>query len=52
MMRRAFNQNGRIYLGMLSIFQQTGKRPLGRPSHKRKDNIRRDLKEIGVIERN
>ena len=29
-----------------------GKRPLGRPRRRREDNIRRGLKEIGVITRN
>ena len=26
----------------------TGKRPLGRPRHRREDNIRMDLEEIGI----
>ena len=30
----------------------TGNRPLGRPRHRWKDNIRIDLKEIGIIARN
>ena len=30
----------------------TGKRPLGRPRHRWKDNIRLDLKEIGISMRN
>ena len=30
----------------------TGKRPLGRPRHRWKDNIRMDLKEIGINSRN
>jgi hypothetical protein len=30
----------------------TGKRPLGRPSRRGKDNIRMDLKEIGTNTRN
>jgi hypothetical protein len=29
-----------------------GKRPLGRPRHRWQDNIRMDLKEIGIITRN
>ena len=29
-----------------------GKRPLGRPSHMWEDNIRMDLKEIGINTRN
>ena len=29
-----------------------GKRPLGRPRHRWEDNIRMDLKEIGIILRN
>jgi hypothetical protein len=31
------------YLG----WKPEGKRPLGRPRHKREDNIRKDLREIG-----
>ena len=34
------------------IRKPTGKRPLGRPRHRWKDNIRMDLKEIGIITRN
>ena len=30
----------------------TGKRPLGRPRRRWEDNIRMDLKEIGIITRN
>ena len=30
----------------------TGKRPLGRPSYKWENNIRMDLKEIGINTRN
>jgi hypothetical protein len=30
----------------------TGKRPLGRPRRRWEDNIRTDLKEIGIIARN
>ena len=30
----------------------TGKRPLGRPRHRWKDNITMDLKEIGIDTRN
>ena len=30
----------------------TGKRPLGRPRHRWEDNIRMDLKEIGINTRN
>ena len=30
----------------------TGKRPLGRPRHRWEDNIRMDLKEIGINMRN
>ena len=29
--------------------KRTGKRPLGRPRYRWKDNIRMDLNEIGVI---
>ena len=34
------------------IAKPTRKRPLGRPSHKRGDNIQMDLKEVGISERN
>ena len=30
----------------------TGKRPLGRPRHRWKDNIRMDFKEMGISMRN
>ena len=30
----------------------TGKRPFGRPRHRWEDNIRMDLKEIGICTRN
>ena len=30
----------------------TGKRPLGRPRHKREDNIRIDLNEMGISTKN
>ena len=30
----------------------TGKRPLGRPRHRWEDNIRTDLKEVGINTRN
>ena len=30
----------------------TGKKPLGRPRHRWEDNIRMDLKEIGIKVRN
>jgi hypothetical protein len=30
----------------------TGERPLGRPRHRWEDNIRMDLKEIGINTRN
>ena len=32
--------------------QFTGRRPLGRPRHRWKDNIRMDLKKIGINMRN
>ena len=38
---------------MLSKFRTpAGKRPLGRHRHRREDNIRSDLKEIGINMRN
>ena len=36
----------------ISTGKPTGKRPLGRPRHRWKDNIKMDLKEIGVNTRN
>ena len=30
------------------VGRPTGKRPLGRPRHRREDNIRMDFKEIGI----
>ena len=44
-------EEGRSALKIL-IGQPTGKRPLGRPRHRLKDNIRMDLKEAGVSTRN
>jgi hypothetical protein len=35
-----------------TIQYNTGKRPLGRPRHRWEDNIRMDLKEIGINTRN
>ena len=32
----------------ISTGKPTGKRPLGRPSHRWEDNIRMDLEEIGI----
>ena len=34
------------------IGEPTGKRPLGRPRHRWEDNIRMDLKDIGINTRN
>jgi hypothetical protein len=34
------------------IGEPTGKRPLGRPRRRLKDNIRMDFKEIGIKTRN
>ena len=36
----------------ISTRKPTGKRPLGRPRHRWEDNIRMDIKEIGVSRRN
>jgi hypothetical protein len=44
-------ENGRSPFNIL-IGKLTGKRPLGRPRHRRVDNIKRDLKEISVSMRN
>ena len=35
-------------VGVLSKCKPMGKRLLGRPSHRWEDNIRMDLKEIGI----
>ena len=35
-----------------SVFKISGKRPLGRPRQRWEDNIRMDLKEIGINTRN
>ena len=37
---------------MLSKLLISGKRPLGRPKRRWEDNIRMDLKEIGITTRN
>ena len=44
-------EEGRSAFKILT-FKRTGKRPLGRPRSRWKDNIRMDLKEIGVNTRN
>ena len=36
----------------ISIGKPTGKRPLGRSRRRWEDNIRMDLKEIGIVTRN
>ena len=41
-----------IYLGQLSPGAPAGKRPLGRPRRRWKDNFKMDLKEIGINTRN
>ena len=48
-MARACSQNGgrqECFLNLTGI--PTGKRPLGRPRRRWKDNIRMDLEEIGI----
>ena len=44
-------EEGRSALKIL-IGTPTGKRPLGKPEHRWKDNIRMDLKEVGISARN
>ena len=53
-MGRTCNQNGRRqeFSQILKKCTPTGKRLLGRPRHRWKDNIRMDLKEIGINIRN
>ena len=36
----------------MNFGKPTGKRPLGKPRRRREDNIRMNLKEIGIITRN
>ena len=43
----ARTEEGRSAFKILT-YKPTGKRPLGRPRHRWEDNIRKDLKEIGV----
>ena len=47
----ARKKEGRSALKILTG-KSTGKRPLGRPRRRRKDNVRMDLKEIGINTRN
>ena len=42
----------RMEEGRSTFKMSTGKRPLGRPRHRWEDNIRMDLKEIGIDTRN
>ena len=44
-------EEGRSAFKMLTV-KPTGKRPLGRPRRRWEDNIRIDLKEIGINTRN
>ena len=44
-------EEGRSAFKMLTGYP-TGKRPLGRPRRRWKDNIRKDIKEIGMNTRN
>ena len=39
-------------MSAFKILTAEGKRPLGRPRHRWEDNIRMDLKEIGINTRN
>ena len=53
-MGRSFSQNGGRYRSAFKILtdKPTGKRPLGKLRHRLEDNIRMDLKEIGISTRN
>ena len=52
-MGRSCSQNGRRRSAFrILIGIAVGKRPLGRPNHRWEDNIRMDLKEIGINMRN
>ena len=52
-MGRSCSQNGRRYeYFQISTGTPIRKRPLGRPRHRWKDNIRIDPKEIGINKRN
>jgi hypothetical protein len=45
------NEEGRSAVNIL-VSKPTGKRPLGRPRRRWEDNIRMDLKEIGINTKN
>ena len=49
-MGRACSQNEKKGISAFKILtgKPTGKRPLGRPRHRWEENIRMDLKEIGI----
>ena len=51
-MDRESSQNGRFFQDILTGKPKKGKRPLGRSMCRWEDNIRMDLKEIGVNMRN
>ena len=52
-MGRSCRQNGRNRSAFKMLTgTPTGKIPLGRPRHRWEDNIRMDLKEIGINTRN
>ena len=40
------------HVARILTVKPTGKRPIGRPKHRWEDNIRMDLKEIGINKRN
>jgi hypothetical protein len=46
-------EEGRSFFKILTgRLKPTGKRPLGRPRRRSEDNIKMDLKEMGIIRRN
>ena len=51
---RSCSKNGKKGRSAVKIVtdKPTGKRPLGKPRHRWEENIRRDLKEIGINTRN
>ena len=51
-MRRSCDQNGRRGAFKIVTDNPTGNRPFGGPSHRWEDNIRLNLKEIGINTRN
>ena len=51
-MDRTYSHNGGRYESFQNLNKATGKIPLGRPRRRWEDNIRMDLKVIGINTRN